>query len=128
MIKRYSDHAANDKALAELHRDRPAGMEQHLVSAELHARGRNSFSRDTPSLLTSVCLFDWESGRQICPPQRPSMASAFGAMVPAQPRSFTADWAKDNERREAAQQAERMAVYYARLSWEQDERQNKEAF
>lgn len=41
--------AANDRALAELNRARPAGMEQHLVSAELHARGRNNFSRDTPS-------------------------------------------------------------------------------
>ena len=32
----------NNEALAELHRDRPAGVEQHLLSAELHARGRDS--------------------------------------------------------------------------------------
>jgi hypothetical protein len=104
-------------------------VEKHLLSAELHARGRDSFSRDTPSLLTSVQLVDWESGRQICPPPRPSMASAFAAMLPAHPRSFTADWAKDNEQRAVAQRAEkqRMADYYARLSREQEERENAEA-
>ena len=48
---------ANDQALSKLHRARPAGMKQHLLSAELHARGLDSFTRDTPSLLTSVCLF-----------------------------------------------------------------------
>jgi hypothetical protein len=121
--------AVNNEALAERHRDRPAGMEQHLVSAELHARGRDSFSRDTPSLLASVHLVDWETGRQICPPQRPSMTSAFAAMVPAHPRSFTADWAKDNERRAAGQQVEgqRMADFYARQTQQQEVRENKEA-
>jgi hypothetical protein len=57
------------------------------------------------------------------------MAAAFAAMVPAHPRSFTADWAKDNERRAAGQQAERqqMADYYARTTKEQEERENAEA-
>ena len=30
---------ANDKALSELHQARPAGVMEHLLSAELHARG-----------------------------------------------------------------------------------------
>ena len=57
------------------------------------------------------------------------MASAFAAMVPAHNRSFTADWAKDNERRAAGQRAEqqRMADYYARTTKEQEERENAEA-
>ena len=62
---------ANNEALSELHRARPAGVMEHLVSAELHARGRDRFTRDTPSLLTSVCLFDFHSGRQAWPPPRP---------------------------------------------------------
>ena len=39
------------------------------------------------------------------------------------------DWAKDNERRAAGQEAERqrMADYYARLTHDQEERDNKEA-
>ena len=100
---------------------------EHLVSAELHARGLDRFTRDTPSLLTSVVLVDWNSGRQIWPPPRPSMASAFAAtLVPAY---NPADWAKDNDRRAAAQQRERqyIADYYARATREQEERENREA-
>jgi hypothetical protein len=50
-------------------------------------------------------------------------------MVPAHPRSFTANWAKDNERRAAGQRAEkqRMVDYYARATKEQEERDNAEA-
>ena len=122
--------AANDKALAELHRARPAGVEQYLLSAELHARGLDSFSHNTPSLLTAVHLFDWDSGREIWPPPQPSMASAFAAVVPPHDsHRFSADWAKDNERRAAAQRAEqqRIADYYARATKEKEGRENAEA-
>jgi hypothetical protein len=56
---------ADEKELSALHQARPRGVMEHLVSAELHARGLDRFTRDVPSLLTSVCLFDWNSGRQI---------------------------------------------------------------
>jgi hypothetical protein len=56
---------ADEKELSALHQARPRGVMEHLVSAELHARGLARFTRDVPSLLTSVCLFDWNSGRQI---------------------------------------------------------------
>ncbi len=120
---------ANDHALSALHQARPGGVKQHLLSAELHARGLDHFTRDVPSLLTSVHLIDWDSGRQAWPPPRPSIAAAVAATVPAFDRRFSADWAKDNERRAAAQQAEqqRIADYYARLTREQEERQNREA-
>ena len=101
-----------------------------LRSAELHARGLDSFTRDSPSLLGSVVLFDFETGRQVWPPPRPSAAAAFAAMNMRGPdHSFTADWAKDNERRAAAQRAEkqRMADYYARTTKEQEDRDNAEA-
>jgi hypothetical protein len=122
--------AVNNEALAALHRDRPARLEQHLRSAELHACGLESFSYNTPSLLTSVHLFDWDTGHQVWPPPRPSMASAFAATaMPACDRRFTADWAKDNERRAAAQRVEqqRIADYYARTTKEQEDRENAEA-
>jgi hypothetical protein len=117
----------NNKALSALHQARPAGVMEHLLSAELHARGLDRFTRDTPSLLGSVCLFDWDTGRQIWPPPRPSISAAFAAsMVPA---NNPADWANNYERRAAAQQAERqrMADYYLRLTKEQEERENREA-
>jgi hypothetical protein len=121
---------ANDEALSQLHRVRPTGMTQHLLSAELHARGLDSFTGDTPSLLTSVYLFDWDSGRQNWPPQRPPMAVAFAAtMVPTYGRRCTADWWMNNEQRAAEQRAERQRVtdYYERTKKEQEDRQNAEA-
>ena len=59
------------------------------------------------------------------------MASAFAAtaMVASDPRRFSANWAKDNDRRAAGQQQERqrMADYYARMTKEQEDRENAEA-
>jgi hypothetical protein len=119
----------NNEAMSALHQARPAGVQKHLLSAELDARGLDGFSRDTPSLLTSVQLIDWDSGRQIWPLPRPSMASAFAAAVPVYDRRCTADWAKDNEQHAAAQRAEgqRHADYLARTSKEQEDPQNAEA-
>jgi hypothetical protein len=92
-----------------------------LLSAELYARGLDSFSRDMPS---------WESGREVWPPPRQSMASAFAAMMPDYDRRrFSANWANYNESCAAAQRAEqqRIADYYARTKKEQEERENAEA-
>ena len=103
---------------------------EYLRSAELHARELESFSHNTPSLLTSVHLFDWDTGHQIWPLRRSPMASGFVATgMQVCDRRFTADWAKDNERRAAAQQAEqqRMADFYARQTQQQEERENAEA-
>jgi hypothetical protein len=121
---------ANNEALSDLHQARPSGVRQHLLSSELQARGLDGFTRDTPSILTSVHLLDWESGRQAWPPQRPPMAAAFAAtMVPAYGRRCTADWWMDNEQRVVEQRAERqrMADYYARTKKEQEARENAEA-
>jgi hypothetical protein len=81
-----------------------------------------------PPRRTSVQL-DWDSGRRAWPPPRPSMASAIAAAVPAYDRRCTGDWAKDNDRRAAAQRTERqrMADYYARHTQQQEERENAEA-
>ena len=120
----------NNEALSALHQARPAGVSRHLLSAELHARGLDSFTYNTPSLLTAVRLIDWQTGREIWPPPKPSMAAAFAAIaMPSYDRRFTGDWAKENERRAAAQEAERQRIadYYARTTKEQEERQNREA-
>jgi hypothetical protein len=82
---------------------------------------------DTPSLLTSVFLFDWDSARQAWPPPRPSMAAAFAeTFVPAY---NSADWANNYERRAAAQERERqyMADFYVRQTQQQEDRENAEA-
>jgi hypothetical protein len=118
---------ANDEALSGLHRARPTGMKQHLLSAELYARGLDNFSRDNPSLLESTRLFDWVSGREIWPPPRTPLAVLVAASVP-RTQHPGADWWKTNEQRTAEQLAERqrMADYYKRTKREQEERENLE--
>jgi hypothetical protein len=119
---------ANDESLSGLHRSRPPGMKEHLLSAELHARGLDNFRRDKPSLLETTRLIDWASGREIWPPPQTPLAVLVAASVPrSQYRG--ADWWKTNERRAAEQQAERQRVadYYARAKREQEERENSEA-
>ena len=122
--------AANNKALDELNRTRPEGVQRHLLSVELAARGLDGFSVNTPSLLTSVCLFDWDTGRQIWPPPRESLGAAFAAtMMPASDQRFSADWWKEKEEGAARQRARQqsMADYYARTTKEQEDRENAEA-
>jgi hypothetical protein len=115
----------NDKALSERLRDPPAGVTGRPLSAELHARRLDGFSINMPSLLTAVHLVDLDTGREIWPPPQPSLAAACAATVLADygPR-YTGDWAKDNERRAAAQRAEqqRHADYLARQTEEARER------
>ena len=119
---------ANDEALSRLHQARPSGMKQHLLPAELHARGLDSFSRDHPSLLESTRLLDWASGHEIWPPPQTPLAVLVAASVPRSPYRG-ADWWQDNERRAAAQRAEqqRHADYLARTKKEQEARENAEA-
>jgi hypothetical protein len=118
----------NDKALGKLHLHRPARVERYLRSAEQHARGPERFNYN--SLLASVRLFDWDTGHQIWPLPQSSMASVFAATsMVACDRRFSADWAKENERRAAGRRAEqqRIADYYERTKKEQEDRENAEA-
>jgi hypothetical protein len=66
------------------------------------------------------------AGHQIRPPPQPSLTAAAAAiaMPSLNDWRFTADWAKESERRAAAR---RHADFLARLSREQEERENKEA-
>jgi hypothetical protein len=119
----------NNEALSALHQARPTGMLQHLLSAELHARGLDTLTRDKPSLLESTRLIDWVSGREAWPPARTPLAVLVAASVPRSQYRNPADWWKDNERRTAEQQADRRRVadYYERTKKEQEDRENAEA-
>jgi hypothetical protein len=122
--------AANDQAVEKLNGERPASVKQPVISVERHARVLDGLSNETRPLLNSVCLFDWETGRQICPPQRPAVASAFApTMMPASDQRFTGEWWKDRQQaaeRERAEQ-QRIADYYARQTRDQQNRENAEA-
>jgi hypothetical protein len=122
----FSRMQAFDAELSTLHQARPAGLSLRLLKPELIARGLEGFTINQPSLINEVKLPAFEPGKpQAWPPPQPSMAAAFAATVPGyDPRRFSADWAKDNERRAAVQRAEQkhMADYYARATREQQER------
>jgi hypothetical protein len=118
--------AAHRQRISALHQRRPAGV-QSVRDPELIARNLDGFDRERPSLLAEVHLLDWNTGRQIWPPPRPSISAAFAAtLVPA---GNSADWANNYERRAAAQQRELryIADYYARTTREQEARENREA-
>ena len=117
---------ADEKALSALHQARPPGVMEHLLSAELHARGLDRFTRDTPSLLTSVCLFDWNSGRQIGHRggrqwQRRSPHPWCQRMTPPTGRTTTSGAPR------RSRGSDSMTDYYARTTREQEERENREA-
>jgi hypothetical protein len=118
--------AAHRQRMSALHQSRPPGVKS-VRDPELIARNLDGFNRERPSLLAEVHLLDWNSGRQIWPPPRPSISAAFAAtLVPAY---NPADWANNYEQRAAAQERDRqyLADYYARTTREQEERENREA-
>jgi hypothetical protein len=120
--------ATIDMAIDELNRTCPVRLQRHLLSVERHARGIDNFSVNTPSLLASVCLFDFNSGRQICPPLQQSMGAAFAATMPTSDQRFSANWWKENEDGAARQRVrqQHLSDYFARTTEEQEARANAE--
>jgi hypothetical protein len=95
----------------------------------LPVNSRASVTTSRRFSLRCAC-FHWDSGRQVWPPPRRSMESAFAAVAPPHnSHRFSGDWAKANEMRAAAQRAEqqRMADFYARQTQQQEQRENAEA-
>jgi hypothetical protein len=90
----------------------------HLDAAELLMRNLTQFSRNTPSLLQLVQLFD-RDGKQVWPPKVPRDMSMFDGALYADPRRGP-DWWKFAEADAAHARAEsqRVQQYY--------EQQNKE--
>jgi hypothetical protein len=82
-----------------------------------------------PLTAAAVDRFDRGSPNRTSTPNREATACRAATALPGYDRRFTGDWAKDNERRAAAQQAEgqRHADYLARMTKEQEDRQIAEA-
>ena len=110
-----------------LHHTDPGGL-PHVDDPELKARGLHGFSRDTPSLLESVHLHDWRSGKEIWPPPASFAASYVQSMgVPQHPGAAWCDPEFISARRQAVvEEQERLALHAQKAAKEQEERQNKE--
>lgn len=120
--------AANDKQLTNLHLARAAGVSRHLLSAELVARGLESFSRDNPSLTQELKLPDWEQSTKLAwPPPQPSLGKIM-AQTMAVPYHPGAAWAEHAHERAAAvrEEQERVADYYEAQARRREERENAE--
>ena len=105
-----------DAELSQFHRARPSGVHTHLLDVELTARGMNSFTRDSPSLLPLIKLFAL-SGTQIWPiPQKRDWPLHSIPVIEAQ---FGGEdwWKQDVQEARAAQvkrELDRVTAYYKR--------------
>jgi hypothetical protein len=93
----------------------------HLTGSELVARERERFTRDVPSLLQAVTLFDFDSGRQVWPPVHKRDMSLFDPQRFADPQA-SKDWWKFGDAKAAHAKAESQRVqdYYARQQKERE--------
>ncbi len=94
LVSLFARIGANDAALSQLHRGRPANAKGTLLSAELVARGLDEFSRDSPPLSKELRLPDWaESCRLVWPPRETPASVLLSESMSgdADPR-YSADW------------------------------------
>lgn len=125
LIDLFNRIAAHEAEVSRLHQSRPAGVSLHLAGPELVARGLESFSRDTPSLIKTIQFLDFASGKQVWPPPRIPLGVLVTQGMPAPLPHPGADWWRDREERAAAQRAEqeRVAAYYEAQQRAKEERE-----
>lgn len=124
LVDLFQRMAAFDAELNRLHSARPAGVSEHLLGAELTARGLTGFTRDQPSIIKTVQLPQFENSRRMAwPPPVPSAAAAFAASMML-PQHRGPDWWRDGDARAAEQAAEakRVSDHYAEQARLRDER------
>ena len=107
-----------------LHLSDPGDGRPHLRDPELQARRLDGFTRDVPSLLESVHLHDWQSGREVWPPRQPAFAAEFvqSMTVPSVGAAWADPVVQERRRAEIAAEQERMSRHYATQAAEQQER------
>jgi hypothetical protein len=111
-----------DQKLSTLHQARPSGVALHLTGSELVARELERFSRDVPSLLQAVTLFDFHTGKRVWPPVQKRDMSMFDPQRYADPRA-SRDWWKFAEADAAHAKAEsaRVQEYYEKQQRKREE-------
>jgi hypothetical protein len=113
---------AFEAQLSALHLARPSGVPAHLTDVELAARRLKGLSRDIPSLLKVVQLYDFYTGKQVWPVPRDW--SVFVPQMYADARAGP-DWWKLREQDAAYAKAESQRVndYYAEQARLREERE-----
>ena len=109
----------------------PDGIDRRLRPVELIARGMRSFSRDQPSLATTVVLPDWNHSSRTTWPPRPStsLAATYAElmMTVPHPGGAWADPAITQQRRiEVAKAKRELGEHYRVETEKQTQRLNRE--
>jgi hypothetical protein len=125
LIDLFTRCVAFDQKVSALHLSRPAGLALHLDTVELSARELERFTRDVPSLLTTVTLSDFKTGKQLWPPvQRRDMSAFIPVVADA---AHSPDWWRPEvqaaRNAEAAAEAQRVAEYYEQQNKQREERE-----
>jgi hypothetical protein len=101
IVSLFARIAANDEKLSRLHQARPAGVALHLRSAELEARGLESFTRSEPSIAERLRLPTFEPGERLAWPS-PQPASFAPVVLGGDQRVYSGEWWKVKEERAQA--------------------------
>lgn len=133
LVDLFARSADLDAEIGKLHQARPSGVSLHLRTAELEARGLESFRRDRPSIAHELKLPDWENSDRMAWPARQlggGIAASYAEIAPpgAYDRRYSADWWRDADARQAAQQeeAKRVSDYYEGKERERKQREELE--
>jgi hypothetical protein len=121
-----------DKEISDLNGSAPAGIDRRLRSVELTARGLGSFSRDQPSLASTVVLPRWDASARNLWPQRPStsLAAAYADIGSVVPHAAGARWGEPDEvaRQKAGIESDqaRSAAFHEAAQKSEEDRVNRE--
>jgi hypothetical protein len=120
-----------DLEVSRINGSAPDGEHRRLRPVELHARNLTQFTRDNPSLASTVVLPRWDASARTLWPQRPStsLAAAYadiGSVVPpcVGPRWSDAD-VQAQKRAEASKANAELGQHYADLTAAQERRDNE---
>ncbi len=120
-----------DKEVSCINGTAPDGEHRRLQPVELEARGLERFTRDEPSLTTTVELRDFEnSARKLWPVQCGSFAAAYAESMPASMPHPSGRWGEPEvaarRRAEAEKQNREIAANYQRMAADQEDRLERE--
>jgi hypothetical protein len=117
MITLFVEVAAVNREISCVNSEAPDGVHDRLKTLSAEA-----------SISKNCVLPDWKAAA-LWPPPQPTLAQSYAAMtMPQHDPTYSADWARAREARAEQLRAEqqRRADYYANLTKQQEERQNRE--
>jgi len=121
-----------DREVSRINLNAPDGENRRLPPVELAARGMTGFTRDNPSLATTVVLPRWDASARTLWPQRPttSLAAEVASSMVAPPHPYPQGWGDpaERERRRDAKERDqaRSATFHEQAALDEEDRKNAE--